>query len=190
MAKRSKSLTPVPKTKEREVQGEFLDVNSFFEHHDKDEELLELPGFLERSQSTGMVRFAPHGDCRNWIEVPETSVRKIQILRQRATCVTPEHGYHSHPYVKLSMDASGVQMAEVLLRLVKQLSQRPQVALAPKGRSRPEETRFFSNASGLRAVKDNCGADYRCVYVGDQCEYGCACVSDDGMGFCSTCCIA
>jgi hypothetical protein len=54
--------------------------------------------------------------------------------------------------------------------------------------------RYFGRAGGpTRAgfVPDNCGDGYKCIYVGtDQCDYGCACVDPDGMGYCSTCCIA
>lgn len=48
--------------------------------------------------------------------------------------------------------------------------------------------RYFG-AVGPAIVRDMCDPEFTCIYY-SGCPWGCACMRGDGMGYCSTCCVA
>lgn len=198
----------------------YSDAASFFKEVSQKSETLPMEGFLEQSsEGEDLVRFAPFGNCKQWMTLPAAAIKDIEIIRQNAPCYSEEEGQHWHPYVSVSINLESSGVAKALAGLAyRAISQRPRAdeAIRPlqpsgmrepfylgpsvgAGPTRPPGLFYMGNKGGPHSsanqnvrpqfVPDNCGYGYRCVYY-NGCPYGCACVDEDGWAFCSTCCVA
>lgn len=175
----------------------FTSVDDLFAHSKSQSHIVNLVGMIKESDRDGVILYTPAG-CESWIEISKEAIVSISYISE-APCHKPGEEPHTHPYVDMTISLEKHPGADYLRAISSMLRRRSvsSATMITSSTSRnPNQLKYFGSPgtfrphhpTGIRPLSGECG-DMGCYYVGSQCPYGCACIGDDGMGFCSSCCI-
>jgi hypothetical protein len=195
------------RNKMTKVPSKLQTVSAFFKELEAKKDSIELEGFLERADDDeGKVKVALFGDCKRWILLPSDALADIEILRKDAVCVTEKEGFHTHPYVRFTVDSSNREAARILTELAVSVIRRPM----PLTRSSTRTAEFnvgsvgsYARRSSARPTLFDLVTQRRAAqpfeWPVDHCEYNenvcgfphCVCVNyQHEHAWCCDCCVA
>ncbi len=171
----------------------FSDIDELISFAEEHEEEVSLTGMIKTAGNDTEILYTPVG-CEIWIPISKSAISQSVFLGKQL-CNNEVEPPHSHAFVELQISATKAENGDYL-RIISAMQSRS-TSKAVTTNSSKSALRYFGpvhllkpiEGSKARSLRDDCG-DLRCYYVGDQCPSRCACVGEDGMGFCSTCCIS
>lgn len=193
----------------------YKDIKSFFKDFEQSADAFYLEGFLEPEEKKGGAKFAPNGDCQNWISLPAEAIKEIEILREKEWCYTENDHWHTHPFVRILIDLSNPIAAKAVAQLSALLLSRrrgsqvinPQIWPQPPQQSSGPGLFFLGSppvgryraqpkhGPGLFPLgqspdfRFDCKPGEQCLYYEGCSPYKCACLREDGLAYCSGCCV-
>lgn len=119
---------------------QFKNTDDLFAHFKQQTDLVVLHGMLKEGPSPSSVMYSPL-DCDSWIAIEKTAIAQIDYL-SKAPCRKQGEEPHSHPLVRLHINASAVPDSSAL-RVIASLVSR---------RQKSTDSRVPKGGSGIRPL--------------------------------------